>query len=214
MNRMTKPRILAILITLIAVSGIGVQRPTHVYADHRGVRDDITAELIGQVSNPTPALSFQYGYLNYIKGLDPAALAAGTEMTERTAFLTFYSHTVTQRVINNGRLRVIDRVGQLGVYLDATPNGDFGRPATFQDGDQVVGAEQHHQVVIDTLTGAFTANFDLTLTWSKRFSLGSTDYQLGGAGDHFGITVFGHLNQQPPPAAYIAGVVRGLEVWK
>jgi len=214
MNTMTKPRILAILIMLVAVSGIGAQRPAPVYADHRSAGDAISAGLIGQVSNPTPALSFQYGYLNYVKGLDPATLAAGSEINERTAFLTFYSHTMTQRVTNNGPMRVIDRVGQLGIYFDTAPNGDFGRLPTFQDGEQVLGAEQHHQVVIDTLTGAFTANFDLTIVWSKRFSLKGADYQLGGPGEHFAMTVFGHLNQQPPPAAHIAGVVRGLEVRK
>ena len=209
-----KSRILAILITLFTVSGMGLQRPAPVHANHPAAGNDITAGLIGQVTNPTPALSFQYGYLNFIEGLDPATLAAGSELSERTAFVTFYSHTVTQRVTNNGPLRVIDRVGELGIYLDLAPNGDFGRLPTFQDGEQVVGAEQRHQVVIDTLTGAFTANFDLTIRWSKPFSLSGAEYQLGGAGHHFAMTVFGHLNQQPPPAAHIAGVVRGLEVRK
>lgn len=47
-------------------------------------------------------------------------------INERTAFLTFYSHTMTQRVTNNSPMRMIDRVGQLGIYLDNAPNGDFG----------------------------------------------------------------------------------------
>ena len=123
---------------------------TPVFAEQGRGGTDISAELVGQVTNPTPVASFQYGYLSYIKSIAPAALASSTETSERTAFLSFYSDTVTKRVINNGPMRTIDRDGTLGIYLDAAPNGDFGRPTTFQDGEQVVGAEQHHQVVLNT----------------------------------------------------------------
>lgn len=208
---MRKPRILAVLLSLLALSAVGLPQYARGDTNRPAADNAIAAELIGQVTNPTPRLSTQYGYLSFLTGVDPTTIATG-DVSEQTALLTFYSDTVTQRVINNGPMRVIDRVGTLGLYLDPAVNGDFSRPVTFQDGDQLLGGELRHQVVIDTLTGAFTANFDVTITWTKRFSLSGTEYQLGKAGDHFAITFFGHLNQQPPPAAYIAGFARGLEV--
>ena len=144
--------------------------------------------------------------------LDAAALALGGDLSERTARFTFFSDTATQRVTTNGPLRVIDRTGTLGIYLDDAPNGDWSRPQTFQDGEQILGAQSRHQVVVDTVTGAFTATFDLVVTWSKRFPASDGTYQLGTVDDQFSITFYGHLNQQPPPSAHIAGVLQGLEV--
>lgn len=207
-----RPRVLGLFILLLVGSVLVVERPARVAATPTAQVGAFSAEVIGQVTNPSPALSYQYGYLNHISGLDPAVIAASADLNERTALLTFYSDTQTQRVITNGPLRVIDRTGQFGIYLDGAPNGEFGRPATFQDGEQVVAAEQHHQVIVNTLTGAFTANFDFSIVWSKRFTLSGAGHQLGRTGEHFSMTVSGQLNQAPPPTAYIAGFMTGLQV--
>jgi hypothetical protein len=174
----------------------------------------ISVELIGQVYNPpSPAVSAQYGYVSYLKGLDTSALSGpGGTLSERTALLTFYNHTTTERVINNGPMRVIDRSGEATFYLNTTPAGDFGHPETFRQGVAVMAAALRHQVVIDTLTGAFTAHFDCTVARNEPFTLGRATYRLGKPGQHFEVTFYGHLNQQAPPSGYMAGFVTGLEL--
>ena len=214
MNMTRKPHILAVLAVLVALSTVAIRRPAMVHANNVETGGAITAELIGQVANPAPNRTLAYGYLSFIKGLSPDALAAGGELNERTARFTFFVDTVNQRVINNGPLRVIDRAGTMGIYLDTSPDGDWSRPETFQDGEQIAAAELRYQVVIDTLTGAFTAKWDLASAWSKPFTMSGADYRLGRGREEFSITFFGHLNPQAPPAAHIAGFMSGLELQK
>ncbi len=214
MDLMKKPGILAILTLLVTVSALGIPCPAIAATNASGASGDIALELIGQVANPAPNRTLAYGYLSFMSGLAPEAMAAGGELSERTARFTFFVDTVNVRVINNGPLRVIDRAGTMGIYLESAPNGDWSRPQTFHDGEQILAAELRYQVVINTLTGAFAASWDLPIVWSKRFAVGGSEYQLGRGGEHFEITFFGQLNPQAPPAAHIAGFARGLEVRK
>ncbi len=174
--------------------------------------NDISMELIGQVTNPSPQQSIQYGYLTFIKGIDTGGLAKPSGViSETTAVFAFYSDTTTERVINNGPIRTIDRIGKMTVYFNDAPHGDFAKPDTFRDGKPVMLSTLHHQVVIDTLTGGFTTAFVNTITQAESFKLGDKDYSLGKVGGTFQITVFGHLTQQAPPAAYIAGFASGID---
>jgi hypothetical protein len=165
------------------------------------------------VYNPSPAVSAQYGYISYLRGLDTSAITGpGGALSERSALLTFYNHTTTERVINNGPMRAIDRSGEATFYLDTTPEGDFSHPETLRDGVAVMTATLRHQVVIDTLTGAFTAHFDCTVARNESFTINGASYRLGKPGQHFEVTFFGHLNQQAPPSGHMAGFTTGLEL--
>jgi hypothetical protein len=175
--------------------------------------NQISAELIGHVLNPSPAASNQYGYVSYLNGIDPAALVStGITLTEKSALLTFYTDTTTERVLNNGPLRVIDRKGEITFYLNTTPAGDFTNPASFKQGVAVLKATLRHQVVLNTGTGAFTAYFDCVVTSNEKFTLSGANYRLGKLGDPFALTVAGQLNPNGPPSAYMAGFATGLEV--
>ena len=214
MNMMKKRPFLAVVTVLLTLSAIGFQRPAIAAANSSGAGRDIALELIWQVANPAPNRTLAYGYLSFMSGLAPEAMAAGGELSERTARFSFFVDTVNVRVINNGPLRVIDRAGTMGIYLESAPNGDWSRPQTFHDGEQILAAELRYQVIINTLTGAFTASWDLPIVWSKRFAMGGSEYQLGRGGEHFEITFSGQLNPQAPPAAHIAGFRRGLDIRK
>lgn len=173
----------------------------------------ISAELIGQVLNPSPAASNQYGYISYLNGIDAAVLASsGGDLSEQTARLTFYTDTATERVLNIGPLRVIDRKGEITLYLNTTPAGDFANPASFKQGTAVLKATLRHQVVLNTGTGAFTAYFDCVVTSNEKFTLSGANYRLGKSGDQFALTVAGQLNPNGPPSAYMAGFATGLDV--
>ena len=173
----------------------------------------ISAELIGQVLNASPEVSAQYGYISYLSGFDTAALiGAGDVLSEQTALLTFYNDTTVDSVINNGPMRVIDRSGEATFYFNATPASDFGDPETFRAGIAVMKASLRHQVILDTVTGAFTAHFDCIVVSSEPFTIAEKSYHLGEAGQPFEIIFSGHLNPQAPPSGHMGGYVTGLEV--
>jgi hypothetical protein len=206
-------RLLVGLLVLAAVVGISVHVGRSAVAKATGGPNTISAELIGQVLNPSPTVGAQYGYINFLSGLDASVITApGATLSEQSALLTFYSHTTTDRAITNGPMRVIDRSGEVTFYLNSMPAGNFGQPESFRQGAVVMTAALRHQVVVDTLTGAFTAHFDCTIAESDPLTLGDGRYQLGKPGDRFEITVQGHLNTPAPPSGYMAGFITGLEL--
>jgi hypothetical protein len=211
---MGKLQIIIGFVVLVCASTLSVYQPASARANDPHAETGMAIEVVGQAINPPPNLSFQYGYLSYIKGIDLGAIAAGGPMSERTALFTFYNDTVTERVITNGRLRVLNRVGTMGIYLDPSLNGNWGQLRTFQDGEQIVSAQLRHQNVFDTQTGAFTTYFDMTTVWSKPFTLGDQTYQLGKAGDQWSLHLSGHSDPSSVPNAYFGGYVRGLELKK
>lgn len=173
----------------------------------------ISAELIGQVLNASPDVSAQYGYFSYLSGFDTAALiGSGDVLNEQSALLTFYNDTTVESVINNGPMRVIDRSGEATFYFNTTPAGDFGDPESFRAGVAVMKASLRHQVIVDTVTGAFTAHFDCIIVSSEPVTLDEKIYRLGKPGDPFEINFSGHLNPQAPPSGHMVGFITGLEV--
>src|SRR5262245_47712309 len=145
----------ALFLVVLALASVPVFSDTW-----KNSADDVSMELIGQVIN-SGASSFQFGYLSYINGIDTATLFSGAVQNETTALFSFDNDTTTRRVINNGPIRIIDRDGTSTIYLNLTPDGNFANPGSFADGTSVLTASLRHQVIIDTLTGAFTATFVL-----------------------------------------------------
>lgn len=177
-------------------------------ADAEPVTDSVNAyEVVGQVLNTSPLQSLQYGYLNWVRGLDGISTTDGT-ISEATAMLTFYNDTATERVINNGPVRVVDRTGTSTIYLDSG-GGDFSNPDSFRKGKPVQVCSLRHQVVIDTSSGYFTTTFEMTITAAKTFQIDGKTYRLGRPGGVYRLTVFGKLSSPAPPSAYIAGVATG-----
>jgi hypothetical protein len=170
---------------------------------------DVQFELIGQVLN-TPTTSIQYGYLTFINGISGVApiFNAGSQ-NESTALFTFYNDTVNETVINNGTIRIINRVGTTTLYLNPSANATFTNPASFQNGTPVQTSVLRHQVVLDTVTGSFTTTFVNTITSVNRFQIENSSFVLGKVGQTFRTTVFGRLNTQVPPSAFIAGYAAG-----
>ena len=127
-------------------------------------------EVVGQVLNPSPQQSLQYGYLNFARGLDRITTVPNAVVSESTALLTFYNDTATERVINSGPIRVVDRTGT-GVIYFGSGSADFANPNSFKNGTAVQSYTLRHQVVIDTSTGYFTTTFEITVTSAKAFRI-------------------------------------------
>jgi hypothetical protein len=169
---------------------------------------EIGYEVVGQVLNPSAQQSLQYGYLNLVRGVARITTSAGAAVSESTALFTFYNDTATERVINNGTIRVVDRTGTGAIYMDSG-NADFTNPDTFRKGTPVQTYTLRHQVVIDTTTGYFTTTFEITITGVETFLIDGRAYRLGRPGGVYRLNVAGKLTQQAPPSAYIAGAADG-----
>jgi hypothetical protein len=78
-------------------------------------------------------------------------------------------------------------------------------PDSFRDGAPVLIADLHQQVIVDTATGAFTAQNLNTITSTSGFDGPGGMLHLGKAGDRFRTIITGHLNVPGPPPAFKAG---------
>jgi hypothetical protein len=184
----------------------------------RAMRDDAAAassarvirqlsfEFVGQFQNSpagvTPAAHVHYGYLAYVGGV--SAFRASPE-NETTALFTFYAPATTTRVIADGPLRIVTRVGKLTIYRDPSTNGSFDRPETFRDGQRVLVGAFTQQVVNDTVTGSFTTFHRVRITLTRAFGARSGKLQLGRVGQTFKIAFSGHGNMPGPPSGFLGG---------
>jgi hypothetical protein len=168
---------------------------------------DVSLEIVGQVLNSPPNVqpptSIQYGYVAYLHGRP--IFNPGPAENESTARLSFYTDTVTRRVTNNGPLRIISRDGTVTVYSDPAGNGNFANPDSFRDGTPILVARLRQQVILNTLTGVFTALNVNTITATRSFVAGSENVRLGKVGQLFRTFIYGQASAAAPPSAYIAG---------
>jgi hypothetical protein len=183
----------------------------------RSMRDDAAAassvrlirqlsfEFVGQFQNSpagvTPATHVHYGYLAHVGGV---SAFRGSPENEATALFTFYAPATTTRVIANGPLRIVTRVGKLTIYRDPSTNGSFDRPETFRDGQRVLVGVFTQQVVNDTVTGSFTTFHRVRITLTRAFGARSGS-QLGRVGQTFKIAFSGHGNMPGPPSGFFGG---------
>lgn len=166
----------------------------------------LSLELVGQFQNSppgvTPPTHIHYGYLSYIRGL---SVFSGAAQDETTALFTFFSDAATPRVIANGPLRIVTRVGRLTIYRDSSANGDFDRPASFRDGTPVLVARLRQQVVTNTVTGSFTTFHQNTIVSTRPFAAGRRRVQLGRVGGTFRTFFSGQVSMPGPPSGYFGG---------
>ena len=170
----------------------------------------LSFELVGQLQNSppgvTPATHSHYGYLSYIRGL---SAFTGAAQNETTALFTFYANAATPRVISNGPLRIITRVGKFTIYRDRSTNGDFARPASFRDGTPVLVARLRQQVISNTVTGSFTTFHENTIVSTRPFSAGGRRVRLGRVGGSFRAFFSGQVTMPGPPSGFFGGYAVG-----
>jgi hypothetical protein len=166
----------------------------------------LSFELVGQFENSppgvTPATHTHYGYLSYIRGV--RAFRAGPQ-SESTALFTFYADATTLRVIPDGPLRIVTRVGKLTIYRDPSGNATFAKPETFADGTRVLVGSFRQQVVLNTVSNSFATFHQVAITSTRPFTAGGGRLQLGRAGQTLRITLNGQGTMPGPPSGYIGG---------
>jgi len=173
--------------------------------------DAVMFEVIGQVKNPSPTTSTQYGYLSYINGLGTdQTFAPGAVQNETTAFFTFYNEARTLRVVNHGSLRIVIREGTSTIYYHDVPHGDLTtpNPDSFRDGFAVMTSTWRHQVILEPSSTHFFVTFSHTITSSNAIMIGADIVRLGKPGDQYLFSLVGG----PDPAALVDGKFAGTAV--
>ena len=199
------PFLCAIVSSLLGASaarGQGIDRiPTE---DAR-----LVYELVGQVTNPTPTTSTQYGYFTYVRGVGTpfSALPAG----EATARFTFFREATTVSVLNNGPLRVISRVGTTTVYFNDVPGASFASPDSFRAGQPIQTSTVEQQVVLDTTSAVFTVVNVETITDVAPFTLDGVTTVLGAPGERLRTVKQGRNNTAAPPNGWFGGYTLGVK---
>jgi hypothetical protein len=190
---------------LVSTGAIAVPSDSERTPPVRQIRN-VSLELVGQFQNSppgvTPPTHIHYGYLSYIRGL---SAFRGTTQNETTAIFTFFSEAATPRVIANGPLRVVTRVGRVTIYRDPSPDGDFARSASFRDGTPVLVAQLRQQVVTNTVTGSLTTFHQNTIVSTRPFAAGPRRVQLGRVGGSFRTFFNGQVTMPGPPSGYFGG---------
>lgn len=166
----------------------------------------LSLEFVGQFQNSAPGVTppthTHYGYISYIRGL-PAF--RGTEQNEATALFTFYADATTPRVIANGPLRIVTRLGRLTIYRDLSTDGSFDRPESFRNGTPVLVARFRQQVVTDTVANTFTTFHQNTIVSTRAFAAGSRRVRLGRVGERFRTSFSGRVTMPGPPSGFFGG---------
>ena len=196
----------AIFLTLQQGNAGAAQAFAPVFVHQPEVRiGEVAFTLIGQVTNTPPDVSDQYGYLPTIEGL--TGLFSGTPEDETTAYFTFYNDTRTVAVRHNGPMTIIEREGTTTVYYNEVPHGDFADPDTFRDGQAILVMDLKQQVIVDTITGAFSVVIGNSVTVANPFPNGGHQWVLARRHDNFRWALQGHLYATPPPNGYFASYV-------
>jgi hypothetical protein len=196
--------VLAVLV--VAAAAVPATHEAHGAARATEIRQ-LYFEFVGQFQNSppgvTPPTHSHYGYLSHVGG---ASAFSGSPQDEKTALFTFFApDATTVRVIADGPLRIVTRVGRVTIYRDQSPDGSFDRPETFRDGTPVLVGAFRQQVVNNTVTGSLTTFHRVRITSTRPFQAGRQRLQLGRVGQRFTIAFNGHGNMPGPPSGFFGG---------
>jgi hypothetical protein len=206
MTRAFGPLVVSAL-ALVVSTGVGAAESDgkRTSAPVRQIRM-LALEFVGQFQNSSPGVTppthSHYGYLSYIGGL---SAFSGAAENETTALFTFFSDAATARVIADGPMRIVTRVGLLTIYRDPSPDGDFARPESFRDGTPVLAARFRQQVVVNTVTGSLTTFHQNRIVSTRPFTAGRGTVQLGQAGATFRTFFSGQAAMPGPPSGFFGG---------
>jgi hypothetical protein len=194
------------VVLMSSTAAIRVRSDNELQAPQLRKIRTLSLEFVGQFQNSlpgvTPATHSHYGYVSYIQGVSAFARAP---QDETTALFTFLADAATVRVITNGPLRVITRVGTLTIYLDRSTNSSFANPETFRDGTPVLVASFRQQVVSNTVTSSLITFHQNRITSTTAFADAKGKVQLGEVGETFKTYFSGQGNMPGPPSGFIGG---------
>ena len=195
----------ALLVIVLPVSTDAAGQPRTIVTP----RGAIVLQIVGQVAIASPctpvATSIQYGYLPYLYAVSP--LFEPGPRDETTALYTFYTRAATVSTSIDGPLKIVVRRGTTTLYRNFQAHDTFADPDSFRRGAPIQTSTLRQQVIVDTLTRAFTTVNLNAVTGVRTFILAGRATRFGRVGDRFRTSLTGHLvpGGEGPPCGYFAG---------
>jgi hypothetical protein len=126
-----------------------------------------------------------YGFLTVVDGLDQAQLfsTVGDPLSESAARFTFQATaSLVQREVIDDSVFVVDVVGTLTHYYQASPASSFSDPSSFAQGQQIATSSLRLQDVLSTIAtneGIPTIEGPIRQLTARRFTLGGQRLRFG-----------------------------------
>jgi len=175
----------------------------------------VMLEFVGQMIDVPTALprSNQFGYLSFIKGVEPIFFFPLPN--EATALFRFSVQATTTQELTNGPLRIITRKGTMSIFFNRcplclSPSADFANPDSPVAAILIQISTLRQQVIVDTEAQTLTEVNVNTITDTRPFMLGSTQFELGQVGQVFRASLIGRLDPVSLTKGYFAGYAVGV----
>ena len=178
----------------------------------------VMLEFVGQmVDVPTTTLpgSNQFGFLSFIRGLKAIFMTDGPPFDRTTAKFGFVTRATTTREIANGPLVVITREGVTRISFTPcpwclSPSVGIINPSLSIPVFLIQTSTLRQQVIIDNDTRSFSVVNINTITETRPFDLGGTQFQLGRVGQIFRTSLTGQLDPDGETEGHFAGHAVGV----
>ena len=177
----------------------------------------VMLEFVGQMVDAATDLprSNQFGFLSFIRGLKPIFMTESPPFDRATAKFGFFTRAKTTREIANGPLVVITREGKTGISFTPCPPCLSPRMGIASSDSLIPDlliqtSRLRQQVVIDNDTRSFSVVNVNTITETRPFNLGGTEFQLGQVGQIFRTSLAGQLDPVRLTEGHFAGYAVGV----
>ena len=160
-------------------------------------------EFLGRSEQDGPNVT-HFGYLTRIAGLvDDLLFTDANVRTEATARFTFLAATTLDSRHELGNIITTSAPGELTLFLNQTPQGDFSDPTSFAQGRSIaVFSTRYHNVlnVQAPNQGITTASVELMQLRANVFALSRQRFSLGRPGLRARLSANGQgTRTQPDP---------------
>ena len=177
----------------------------------------VMLEFVGQMVDVPTAVpsSNQFGFLSFIRGLKAIFMTDSPPFDRTTAKFGFATRATTTREIANGPLVVITREGVTRISFTPcpwclSPSVGVINPSLSIPVFLIQTSTLRQQVIIDNDTRSFSVVNINTITETRPFDLGGTQFQLGKVGQIFRTSLAGQLDPVRLTEGHFAGHAVGV----
>src|ERR1051326_4638604 len=168
-------------------------------------------EFLGRSEQDAADLT-HFGYLTHLAGVaDDLLFADANVQTEATARFTFVAASTQDARHEHGNIITTSAPGELKLFLNSSPKGDFGDPGSFAGGHAVATFSIRFYNVLNVQApnqGIADATVELTQSQAGSFSLSGQRFRLRRPGVRARLSASGQgTRPQPDPlrAFYLVG---------
>jgi hypothetical protein len=188
---------------------VQAHKPDKPFAD--AAPGENAVEFLAQSQQNGPTVT-HYGYLTHIAGLEDEALFSDPAgRSEATARFTLLATTTLDARHEVGNIITTSAPGELNIYYNENPQGDFNDPASFGRGKVIAAFSMRYHYVLYVQApnqGVASGTVDLVQLKMKEFNLNHDRLRFGRSGLRARLTAFGQgtrTNVDPVAATFLLG---------